>query len=367
MRHFFKAFIVCFVLSVIACPSMFAEQGSILFTESMAVAEAEKFANSMCPDKSLSAGTPVKMYDASGQAIGYVLDYRNPSGEASGYIVFDNTDETLIAEYSFDEGVKGPYDIAEDVSVSQQSRSIDDGKRFCKVDAFSYEIRDAGVSERDSGAVEGTEAFSSGTTNSWDEIFLGKVGDNRYTISEMRTIPQFIAITEDQAKTSGRYACGASAMLHAAIHYSPAGIDWEHPGEHYRSLWTLSKTSTVGYEGSIALGDTLYINLGPALQHFLAYRGVYTGYTGGYNPKYSSFRSTINSNDIALFCCGVNMKSGRVGHIMTVEGYATLKNSSGKSFNALVVADGWNAYARYLNYSYANYTDTYGVFYYKSI
>lgn len=55
--------------------------------------------------------------------------------------------------------------------------------------------------------------------------------------------------------------------------------------------------------------------------------------------------------------------SGRVGHGVPVQGYATLTHiSTGANITTLLVADGWNDSAAYLNFNFS-YTDTYGIFF----
>ena len=49
---------------------------------------------------------------------------------------------------------------------------------------------------------------------------------------------------------------------------------------------------------------------------------------------------------------------------MAVEGCCTLKNkSTGESYRALMVFDGWNDSVAYVNYDFTKFTDTGGVFY----
>lgn len=150
-------------------------------------------------------------------------------------------------------------------------------------------------------------------TDSWNDIFLGNVGDSRYA-------------------------------------------------NEYRMLWTLSKTYTDHIENGITYGMTNYVDLGPALQQFLNSRGVVVGIDWKSFPTFSQYKTAIDTGNVAIYGCHINTPEGLEGHIMSVEGYAVLKNSSGKSFNTLLVADGWGANARYLNLNYG-YSIAQGVFF----
>lgn len=335
----------------------------ICFTPEMATTYAKEFAVSMTGKSDLMPSTPIKLRDRSGKAIGYIVDYHCPDGSPSGYIVFDNSDDSLISEYSFEYGSSSPYSHA--LSFSSRSEEVDNFEAV-KISPFQYAafnpISQLGIDSAGK-SIDIPETYGLLRTDSWNDIFLGNVGDSRYSVITQNNIPEFIAVTSSQVEEqTQRYACGVSALLHCAIFYLPGQIPYNSFANEYRMLWTLSKTYTDHIENGITYGMTNYVDLGPALQQFLNSRGVIVGTDWKSFPTFSQYKTAIDSGNVAIYGCHINTPEGLKGHIMSVEGYAVLKNSSGKSFNTLLVADGWGANARYLNLNYG-YSIAQGVFF----
>lgn len=373
-----------FVLALALCPALaYADDGSsgeeILFTEAMAVRMSQEFADSMEPDAGLSASDPVKLYDESGQAIGYIVEYYAQDGGDSGYVVFDNSHPSLIAEYSFDDGSVSPYTAAvrrtpSDDGVMPLSC---EGMKAVKTSAFCYAALDEQTGEAfDMYGQDVTEeladapsALSTPATGSWDDIFICYVGDARYSVVSMKTIPEFIAIDESWVeRETGRYACAVSAMMISSVYYLQNSFNWGNLGGEYLDLWSRSGTY-VDYvrDDGITNGLTPVVNIGKTLKSYCSDNGRSITYTENSNPSYDQFASVINRGDVAIFSCGIYRSDldAKVGHSMVVEGYAKLKLSSGASdyLYSLLVCDGWYSTARHLNFYYTAYTSTYGTFF----
>ena len=88
---------------------------------------------------------------------------------------------------------------------------------------------------------------------------------------------------------------------------------------------------------------------------------------GNNNPSWMQYKVNADEWNMSLFCAGINsaINGTREGHAMSVQGYAILEPLGvlNESIRVLGVHDGWNNYARYVNYDFPNYTDTYGAFF----
>lgn len=77
-----------------------SSDSKVKLIDELVIQMAERFAQTACTNVTLLADNPVKFYDESGKAIGYIVNYYNMN-EPYGYIVFDTTGDSLISEYSF--------------------------------------------------------------------------------------------------------------------------------------------------------------------------------------------------------------------------------------------------------------------------
>lgn len=101
----FCAFLMICLLVTSAIPvsaegesSVSEDNEKILLTEEMALELADNYA-SLFTTKDVIPCNPIKYYNLSNQAIGYIVDYTY-NGNSYGYIIFDSTLEGLIAEVS---------------------------------------------------------------------------------------------------------------------------------------------------------------------------------------------------------------------------------------------------------------------------
>lgn len=372
---------IALVGSAIGCaairiPAAYGEEpqeDAVLLTESMAYEKSVDFAQSMVPDMMLTPSAITKIYDMSCQAIGYIVNYSDPNGGASGYVVFDNSHESLVSEFSFDKGALSPYDATRINIAGLHSKSAGDFRavktapfEYAVIDADSGEFFDKNGSTISEGSLEIASIFSAPSTGSWDDVFLCSMGDTRYTVVSQRNLPEFVAIDESWVeREAGRYACGVSAMLNCAAILLGASFSWSDIGNEYIDLWNLSETFVTSVSGGISYGSTYIDKYGPALQSYCSSRGKSIGYSRVTSPSFSQFSNAINRGDPAIFSTSINLSSGESGHAMTVEGYATLKLASGISDNlySLIVCDGWQSNARHLNYYYTGFNYTHGTFY----
>ena len=67
---------------------------------------------------------------------------------------------------------------------------------------------------------------------------------------------------------------------------------------------------------------------------------------------YGGLKKCIDSGNVGLISCHINVDGANEGHMMSVQGYSTIrpKNSS-TQIRSVTVADGWYNVQRYINLS----------------
>ena len=337
----------------------------IEMTDSVAIKMAEGFAASFDPDLDVEAYFPCKFYDTTGQAIGYIVHYER-HGDSYGYVVFDNSDDSLISEFSFGDDALSPCErIFEAAEVSLvEAEAI----RLFKTGDFTYTLLNGNNAVNNYGeacslgslplSLE-SESDSTPTSPSWNSVFIDYPSSS-WTMSDFNSIPQFIAFNESYVEdATGKYACLVSAMMATVIHY---GAETWFSSAAYNSLWSMSLTTASSIRNGVTYGSTPIASAGPTVCNYCDNKGVNISYSHEDDPSYSFFTGAIDQGNVAIVHLGINLPdTGRSGHSMAVEGYCTLApGSGGSNIQALVVFDGWNSSARYLNYGYADYTDKAG-------
>lgn len=137
---------------------------------------AENFAKGAYTELSLSAANPIKLYESTGKAIGYIVNYYYNS-TPYGYVIFDTTGSSLISEYSFDPNAKSPYDI---IASSTQSTYSLNNAPLIKTAPFTYGLVDESNGTLTNNYGE-TESINPSTysinsdgkdPSSWSDVFL---------------------------------------------------------------------------------------------------------------------------------------------------------------------------------------------------
>jgi hypothetical protein len=386
-RRIFCCFLVVMLLMLTPIISAFAEESTdlglaeneqILFTGDMAIEAAEILDDSLNPSDDLTEGEPVKFFNLDGQALGYIVDYYDENGEPHGYVIFDSTDESLVSMFSFAPGAMGPQTAAEkmiETDVALQN-AVPEPSTVFKYNSFGFCVSDNDTSEAvtptgDIIDLSDNLRSESKPISAWSDIFINYTPSG-FTMSNFASLPSFLAWSENDVESeTGTYACAVSAML-VPVHYYMWETDWswnEDLATIYDELWDLSDTTVDHVSGGVTYGSTPNNEIGPAVSTFLADRGMSVGAISTSSPSYSFFTAAINRGDTAIFSCGINVSNGsggftRSGRAMAVEGYCKLtSNTTGASWDTLIVFDGWNDGGAYVNFNFANYTDTYGVSY----
>lgn len=371
-RNFIKVALAAGATAAIAPRLAFGESRSLIkFTPEIAIEYAEEFAKALNGAGNLTAGRSELLFGADGAPLGYVVEYVD-GGIPHGFIVFDSSQDSLIAQFSFEESVVGPGTAVRNSIARKKGELIaEEDAVLYKVAPFTYGIGTHGSTEVDlcTGGVCSLpqEVIArSVDPSTWNDIFI-PVFDNlsNYSFGDSGSIPYFIAYAEEDVKrATGRYACAVSAMLCAVEYYGQSAPDVV---SEYLDLWSRSKTSTIGFDGSgHILGSTQNSNIGPALTANLSAKGISVSYSAVESPGLSVFSRCINRGDMGIFSCGIVTPSAgglsEEGHAMAVEGYAViLDKGANRTFETLMVADGWYYGVAYVNLDFADCSFTYGI------
>lgn len=355
----------CFVF---ATDSVSDSTEEVKLTNDLVIQMAERFAAAVNPDLKLSADNPIKFYDESGQAIGYIVNYYY-NALPYGYVIFDTTNSSIISEYSICENAKNPYEVITEQSVSlYKSNNYEDSKLY-KISPFTYGIINSegnivnNYGETTSDSIEIQSGNRSVKPSSWDDVFISiQAVYEDYTLVSTNHLEQFISFNQEYIKnTTKHYACAVSASLACAAYYQ--AVNYSNISEDYMGLWAASGTNTSRVASGITYGETNPNNIGPGLVEFCNGKGIYIMEFTRNSPQYSVFTDCIDSGNIAIMSCAIlSSDNEKEGHAMAVEGYAALKaNNSGKNVRTLMVFDGWGDNVRYLNYDFNNWVRTGGI------
>lgn len=362
--------VLIFVLiaAAVSFPKTAFGEEKIELTPALASEVALDFRASLNGSQEVLTAEPIKFFNDSGQAIGYIVEYQLADGSPEGYVVLDNSDASLFSEWSFEDGARSPISSSlGEISVYATNGS---SPFVIKSAPFSYavSIPDRGIILSEEGEDISSDfsipAEYSSTPNSpdWYAVFIDGFSSD-YTMSTFKNaVDEFICFSESEAKSrTGKYGCAVTAMLNCAPHYLNS-FNWNNWGADYNSLWSLSNTTVDHTSGGITYGSTPNNKIGPAFASYCEGNGTTVRYSNSMNPFWDFFKSTVDRGDLSIFCAGINIDGARDGHAMAVEGYSILRPSSGAGENiyTLFVADGWDQ-GRFVNFYYTRYTDTYGV------
>lgn len=369
--------ILVLILAVLSVVQSFAADETndttlVKMTDQIAIEMAERFAGSINPDANLTADNPIKFYDENGQAIGYIVNFYN-GNEPNGYVIFDNTGNSLISEYSFEPDSKNPYETI--VSKSTISTYSIATNKVYKIAPFTYGIIDSSTNTvvnnyGDSLNFEtlSLNTSSARTTYEWDDVFITiQQLYEDYQLIITNHLSEFIGFSKDTfVENTGYYACGVTALYHCAAFYG--ALDFNDMSGDYKELWNLSGTKVSEVNSNYTLGGTPVGNLGPALVEFCEKRDIQIKYKHDETPSYSFFTNCIDDGNIAIFSFVIpyDNSTGTAGHGVTVEGYATLlSKNTGDLVGALMVSDGWSGSLRYLNFHFDGYINKIGTRFYE--
>lgn len=327
------------------------------------------------------------LYDKNESAIGFVVSYQ--SGETPyGYAVYDFRVPGYLMEFSIDENVGDIVDktiqMAEAQGVNVNSDVENKEIKVVEVAPLKYsvEVNDtvtvtsdneilttekevAEMEEHAEDIVITNEEFvtdseldqldsTSSKYDSHDKVLLRETASGLTNI-QFNSWSQFIpSIESDVESQTGIWGCAVSAMDILA-----KGTNLElNTKVAYPKLWKYAKTTQIKVENGIKYGSTNNGDIGAGFTQFAKEMKKSISHQNIPSPSFEQFKSAIDNKKPAIFAYGITNATTkqRSGHAVAVEGYMLSKQA-----NYLVVADGWFASAKYVNYIPGNFLDTYGI------
>lgn len=365
---------LCFPIPAIAVEN---RETVVAFTESVADKQAERLAASLCPDRKLTATEPIGYFDVNGNFSGCIIRYKDSEGVASGYVIYDVSDGLQLVEFSLSKNAISPYDQLQVEAVKENvargsSYDLDTiyeiaPLTFCCVEKG---LRTALDSDGNTYELPPEMVAFTGKKPSWDDVFVkiaNYLNDN-YEILDTSDLEVFFSWKKsDITMKTKKYCCGVSAML-AIVHYYCHSCRFEKLPSIYNELWTRGNVAVDYVSGGVTYGIIDNNKMGPTVVSFCNKRATRLFSNFQNSPSYGTFINSIYQGNMPIFCGGIiSAQNGkRSGHAMAVEGHCLIREkSSGKVLRALLVYDGWNSGAAFVNFDFTKFTDTHGIFFWK--
>ena len=346
-----------------------------------------KLAKDVKPDINTSISDVTKLYDKNNSAIGFIVSYK--VGEKPyGYAVYDFRVPGYLMEFSIDENVGDIIDktveMAESNGIEVETKVENKDVKVVEIEPLKYSVEVnndvtitsenevmttdqevAEMEEKSKDIVVTNDEFvtddeldelssTSSKYDNHDKVLLRKIA-NGLTNLEFNMWRQFIPSIESQVESqTGIWGCAVSALDILA-----KGTNLEQNTKiSYPKLWKYAGTTQYKVENGIKYGTTNNTKIGNGFTQFAKEKKKNITHQNISNPSFNQFKSAIDNKKPAILAYGIwNAKEkARSGHAVAVEGYFASKQA-----NYLVVADGWYAAAKYINYIPGNFLDTYGI------
>lgn len=320
-------------------------------------------------DKDLAVSDIIPIYDVNGQIASYDVSY-SYNGLPHGYVDLDLRLEDYVSKCNFNEGAKSVYfsllnqngtteseiesgnmsiqeTLPTEYNIQVDNEVINDFEENYSVDEFEEIVEE--TAEEANKIVEASEGFEtlSSKYNGCGAFFI--TYPVNYTIKSMNYLSFFNTISESHIKNiTKKYACSVSTMATITSSYGlfNAAKDSELKSV-YNQLWTLSSTKTESVENGFTYGSTHINNIGPALKTFAQTKNVNFSYSRYSKPSWTTISGAIKSKKPIALNVFYNRKTGgQSAHTIFVQG-----TSGSKTHNFIVMFDGWNEGAAYMNYS----------------
>lgn len=369
MKRRITALVLCVALLVLSVLPVSAEENTtqnnakIVVTNEMAIEMAQNFVDQINPDDNLLAGDPLKFYDMNGQAIGYIVNYYKEN-IPYGYVIFDNSNDDLISEYSFGENSLNPYTSIK--SNSNVATFSEEDATLYKMEPFTYGVYNSATGEMLDNYGDKHDVPISTFSNKpaeWEDVLLDTSEINAsYSIISTNNLNNFYAFGESYIENlTGHYACLVSSLYTCASFFG--ALNYSDVKGDYMQLWNDTKTSTTEVKNGITYGSTDIYQGASGFEQFCRRKGINISTYTYDSVVFDFFTAAIDKGMISVVHAGIYSASEqtRSGHSMTVEGYASVsEKNTGKDIDMLMVFDGWNEYIRYLNFDFNGWMDLRG-------
>ncbi len=353
---------------------------------------AINFAKEFDDTLDLGVDEMIPIYNCNNILVGYSISYCSADGDIPyGYINLNFTYDDPVVEFVIQKNAGSIYEYMEETVQEEISPECQVEKKLYNTSALEYtvsvidesneriyynlddgemnaeeftELEDI-VSDNESSVTKynsHSDLFSS-SYESGSTVISGPTYTSKYSKSKS-LISQYKIMTE-----TSKYACAVVALTEIA---NQEGILKNSSiKDTFNALWTATSTTETDnspqtyYGKSITLGTTKDANLASGMKSYAKARGkTSTTTTTKSNPTFSFFKTAIDNNYSATLSYRIYVSDGtKSGHTVNVVGYCTAKKS-GTTSKYLIVADGWYSNApRYINYTNADFVNTYGVKY----
>lgn len=344
------------------------------FSPELAVQFAQDFADSVYPDEKLTASTPLIFFDKDGDALGYIVSFKQER-TPYGYIIYDTSDPSLLSEYVVEEGITNPFINENRLSATASRVMSSDTNTVIKIGSFTYaavnpDTEEAITNYGDSISVneDTLNSIRNNTSNCstrsndpvlWDDIFVN-IDTGKYNTYNSKFVTPFLGRTRSESAiesvTGGKYACAVVALIDCAEYYDP-NFSSKKLSDIY---WGISNATSTTYSGN--QGSTNDWNMGSGFTSYMKSQGVTLQSSSISHPTWNNYYNSINSWNMSTFNC--HIPGYNLGHAMSVQGYRILDPlPSGNLVYTLCVHDGWTTTARYVNFNFAKYDNTFGIFF----
>lgn len=344
-------------------------------TEAIATQIAQAFSDTINSPNELLAKDPLLFFNESGEPEGYIVSYYKEE-EPFGYIVLDSSNDTLISEYVFEKGILNPFvDYSNLMKSAPTYFQANNSNIVVKTNPYTYALVNSSTGESVNNYGETEAPFTSTamqrtTTQSarpsnWRDVFV-QYTESSFKINDSQWVTPFLGRSQDEIMnaTGGVYACAIVALIDCAEYYDPSFYS-DSLGTTFWRLWNY--TESYYDSNNSAQGYTNNNKPCSGFKQYMSTRGQTMQTYEQSSPTWMQYKVNADSWNMSLFCAGIiDAATGkRSGHTMSVQGYALLEPIGvlNEEIKVLGVHDGWNTYARYLNFYFSNYTDTYGVFF----
>lgn len=324
----------------------------IEFTEEIAASMGLNFAKSMNLGEGVAVGGATFLYDTSLRPFGYEVSFSNEEGQV-GYVVFDTRLDGLVGEYAVGENV------AEHAALALARSAT--GDKLVQISPLSYGYLDEGTKtvRDEEGRLHDVLTDSQDIARTKIDSLMFDLSNlySRYSVLDMNTVQQFSAFDSAMLigfDSSGRYACGVASAFAVCDNYGAVrGASLQ---SDFRAVWNLvgPKKATGGWSSTVAQAAS-------AVRQFCAQRGkTILTETMATKPAFSKIKTYVNSNNL----CSLGLSTDESDHMVTVEGWAEVSQGGARSAAVpmLIIYDGWNSFARCVNYNYG-YEAVNGAFY----
>lgn len=343
--------------------------------EQIATQIAQNFSDACNSPNDLLAKDPLLFFDEDGEPEGYIVSYYK-EGEPFGYIVLDISNDSLISEYVFEKGILNPFvDYSNLMKSAPAYFQAQNQNIVVKTDPYTYALVNESTGESvnnygetETGFISETmqdTAVQSVSPSKWSDIFI-RYAESSFKINDSKWVTPFLGKSQDEimSATGGVYACAIVALIDCAEYYDPSFYS-DSLGTTFWRLWNY--TGSYYDSNNSAQGYTNNDKLCSGFKQYMSTRGQAIQTYEQSAPTWMQYKTNADNWNMSLFCAGIiDTTTGmRSGHTMSVQGYALLEpiGVPNEEIKVLGVHDGWNTYARYLNFYFSNYTDTYGAFF----